>query len=206
MGRQWARAVKVVETKTAVVLASGPSLTVEQIAAAKASGHFTIVVNSTYKDLPTADVLYCGDYIWWKVHIADVRKVFKGKLWTQDSSTAARWPDVKRMRGGNRDGLGKDIIHINGNSGVQAINLAFLWGYQRIILLGFDMKLGPKGERHHHADHPHPCVQNQTFSEWLHKLVPVARDLKNLKIDVLNATPGSALTLFPMVDWKEVLK
>ncbi len=206
MGRQWARAVKVVETKTAVVLASGPSLTVEQIAAAKASGHFTIVVSRTYQKMLDADVMYSGDYLFFKTYIADLRKTFKGKMWTQDSSTAARWPDVKRFRGGNREGLGKEVININGNSGTQALNLAFLWGYKRIILLGFDMKLGPKGEKHHHPDHPAPCVQAMCLSEWLHKLVPVARDLKNLKIDVLNATPGSALTLFPMVDWKEVLK
>ena len=191
--------------KTAVVLASGPSLTVEQVDAARRSGYFTIVVNATYKIFPDAAAMYSGDFLFWKTYIADVRRIFKGKLWTQDSSTAARWPDVKRVRGGNREGLGRDVIYLNGNSGVQAINLAFLWGYQRIILLGFDMKLGAKGERHWHPDHPAPCVLNQTFDEWLHKLKPVARDLKALKIEVLNATPDSALKLFPMVGWKEAL-
>lgn len=190
--------------KTAVVLASGPSLTAEQIAAAKASGYFTIVVNSTYKSMPDADALYGGDFLWWKSHIADIRAVFKGKLWTQDSSTAARW-QINRVRGATREGLGKDAIYTNGNSGVQAINLAAIWGYKRIICLGFDMKLGPKGERHHHPDHPNGCVQNQTFSEWLHKLTVVAKDAKAQGLTILNATPGSAMKHFPMVDWKEVL-
>jgi len=133
-------------------------------------------------------------------------RVFPGKLWTQDNSAAARWPKLNRMKGVNREGLGKNMIHINGNSGVQALNLAYLFGSRRIILLGFDMKLGPNGERHHHADHPAPMVQNQTFEEWLHKLNKVARDLEVEKCEVLNATPGSAMQCFPVVDWKEVLK
>lgn len=190
---------------TVIILASGPSLTTEQIAAARASGHFTIVVNRTYQSMPDADAMYSGDFLFFKEYIADIRKTFKGAVWTQDNSAAARWPDIKRMKGTNRDGLGKDHIHINGNSGVQAINLAYLWGYRRIILLGFDMKLGPKGERHHHADHPHPLVQAQCFGEWLHKLEKVAKDLKAEKCEVLNATPGSAMKCFPMVDWREVL-
>ena len=192
--------------KTAIVLASGPSLTGEQTAAAKASGHFTMVVNSTYKLMPDADVLYAGDFLWWKVHYPDVKKTFKGKMWTQDSSAASRYPGINRLKATNREGLGKQFIHINGNSGVQALNLAYLWGYTRIILLGFDMKLGPKGAKHWHPDHPAPMVQNQTFGEWLHKLEKVAKDCREVKLQVLNATPDSAMKCFPLVDWKEVLK
>jgi hypothetical protein len=192
--------------KTAVILASGPSLTQEQINAAAHSGYFTIAVNSTWEKMPAANVLYSGDFLWWKGNIAKVRAAkFKGKLYTQDSSAAARWTDIKRVRGGNRPGLGKEVIHINGNSGTQAVNLAYIWGYDRHILLGFDLKLGPNGEKHHHADHPAPMIQGQLFDEWLKKWVPVARDLKAAKIEVINCTPGSALTLFPMKDWKEVL-
>jgi hypothetical protein len=192
--------------KTAIVLGAGPSLTQEQIDAALKSGHFTIVVNSIYEMAPRADILYCGDFLWWKVHIAKVRAIFKGALWTQDSSAAARWPDIKRMRGTNREGLGRRDIHNNGNSGIQAINLAFLWGYKRIILLGFDMKLGPKGEKHCHPDHPAPLVQGQLFGEWLHKLEPFARDLKAEGIEVIDCTVDGAIKCFPKADWREVLK
>lgn len=193
--------------KTAVILAGGPSLTLEQIEAARRSGHFTIVVNTTYEKMLDANVLYGGDFMWWKAHIADIRaSKFKGELWTQDNTTALRWPEIKHIRGGHRPGLGRDIVHSNGNSGAQAINLAVIWGYKRLILLGFDMKLGPKGEKHHHPDHPHPCVQGQTFDEWLHKFVQIARDLHDLGVEVINCTPGSALKLFPMKPWNEVLQ
>jgi hypothetical protein len=193
--------------KTAIVLASGPSLTVEQIDAARRSEHFTIVVNRTYQKFLDADVLYAGDFMFWRTYMADIRATFKGKCWTQDNSVAARWPHVvQRMRGGNRDGLGTKIIHTNGNSGMQSLNLAYLWGYERIVMLGFDMKLGSDGAKHHHPDHPAPCVQAMTFFEWIHKCEKVARDFREkTHCEVINCTPESALTCFPMKDWREVL-
>lgn len=191
--------------KTAIVLASGPSLTLEQIKAAKESGFFTLAVNATFQKMLDADAMYSGDFLFFKTYQAEIRRDFKGKVWTQDSSAAARWPWINRMRGANRDGLGTERININGNSGVQAINLAFLWGHKKIVLLGFDMKLGPKGERHHHADHPAPCVQNQTFGEWLHKLELVARDARKHGVEITNCTPGSAMHCFVERDWKEVI-
>ena len=200
------RVRQLTESTTAIVIASGPSLTSEQVDAARRSGHRTIVVNTTYRMMLDADNLYAGDFLWWKFHYADVSARFAGKCWTQDSTVAARWPWIKRQRAINRDGLGKDLIHLNGNSGFQALNLAFLWGYRRIILLGFDMKAGPRGERHHHPDHPHPMVINQTFDEWRHKSIKLAADLVAAKCSVINATPDSALTTFPVADWWEVLK
>jgi hypothetical protein len=191
--------------KTAIVLASGLSLTLEQIDAARRSGHFTLTINATYQKFLDANAVYMGDFLTVKVYAADVAARFKGTCWTQDSSAAARWPKWRRVRGCNREGLGRHLIHQNGNSGFQAINLVYLWGYKRIVLLGFDMKPGPKGEKHHHADHPAPCVQNQTFDEWLHKSVRLAKDLKEENCEVINATPGSAMRSFPMADWREVL-
>lgn len=191
--------------KTIVILASGPSLTGQQIAAATASGHHVIAVNATYKAAPQANTLYSGDFLFFKTYITDIRATFKGAVWTQDSSAAARWPEIRRIKGVNREGLGREHIHINGNSGAQAINLAYLWKAKRIVLLGYDMKLGPKGERHHHADHPKPCVQNQTFLEWMHKLAKVARDLKAEGVDVVNCTPGSAMTCFRMGELEKEL-
>jgi len=191
--------------KTAVVLASGPSLSLEQIDAARHSGHHTIVVNATFEKFLDADTLYAGDYLFWKTYMADIAARFKGKLVTQDSSAAARWPKLTRVRGTNREGLGKDVIHQNGCSGFQAINLAYLEGYRRIILIGMDMRLGSKGEKHHHADHPAPMVQGQTFEEWCFKSIRLAKELKEAGCEVLNATPGSAMKSFPLVDWREVL-
>ena len=65
-------------------------------------------------------------------------------------------------------------------------------------VLGFDMKLGPSGEKHWHPDHPGVNMQGACFGEWLHKFEPLAKDLKDAGCIVVNCTPGSALTCFPV--------
>jgi hypothetical protein len=186
---------------TAVVMASGPSLSeeqVEHVRRARAADLCRVMtVNTTFKAALWADVAYAGDTLWWSKHVAVAKKTFQGELWTQDNVAAARY-QLHRVRGAPREGLGTYEIHQNGNSGMQAVNLAFLWGAYRILLLGFDMKEGPNGEKHHHPDHPRPCVQRQLFGEWIHKARPVAEGLKKHWIQVVNCTPGSALPWFPM--------
>ena len=188
---------------TAVVMASGPSLCVAQLECvreARAQNRCRVItVNTTFRSAPWADVAYGGDTLWWAKHVAEARKTFRGELWTQDNVAAARY-QLKRVRGAPRDGLGTYEIHQNGNSGMQAINLAYLWGANPILLLGFDMKEGPNGEKHHHPDHPKPLIQKQLFGEWVHKARKVAEDLKKRDIRVTNCTSGSALPWFPMGD------
>lgn len=188
---------------TAVVMASGYSLSDEQLEhvrqARAANLCRVITVNTTFRRAPWADVAYAGDTLWWSKHAAEAKKAFTGELWTQDNVAAARF-SLKRVRGAPRDGLGTHEIHQNGNSGAQALNLAYLWGANPILLLGFDMKEGPNGEKHHHPDHPKPLIQKQLFGEWIHKLRKVADDLKKRDIRVINCTPGSALPWFPMSD------
>lgn len=182
--------------QTAVVLASGPSLTQEQISRAAQSDANIVAVNSTADSVILPEVIYAGDFLWWKVNHAK-NKHRNAHLWTQDRTAAERY-QLNWVKGVNRDGLGRDYIHNNGNSGMQAINLAFLFGARRILLLGFDMKLGPNGERHHHPDHPAPLIQNQTFEEWVHKGKKFADGLKAAGCEVINCTPGSAWKDFPM--------
>lgn len=196
---------------TAVVVASGPSLTATQLATVSTShGTHTIAVNSSALVFPWWEICYSGDFLWWKSvamrHPAPAAMhAPRTALWTCDRASAERWP-LSWVKGTNRPGLAHDCVNMNGNSGAQAINLAYLFGARRIVLLGFDMKLGPKGERHHHPDHPAPCVQEQLFAEWIHKLEPVAKDLKAAGCEVINCTPGSALPWFPMATLEETLR
>lgn len=148
-----------------------------------------------------ADALYAGDHLWWKaVNLPMAEKPtvreFKGEKWTQDHRVSEKWK-VNWVKGVNRPGLGKETaIHLNGNSGFQAVNLAYLFGARHIVLVGFDMKLGPKGEKHHHKDHPAPCVQGQTFDQWMRQGAVFAKDLEAAACDVVNCSADTALTCF----------
>ena len=186
--------------QTCVVLASGPSLTDEQVILVENSEAKTIAVNSTAFKMAIPDVVYAGDFLWWKVshNKIDVGRAATPVRWTCDRTAAERY-QLNWVKGVNALGLGRGPhIHTNGNSGAQAINLAYLFGCRRILLLGFDMKLGPKGEKHWHGDHPSPLMQGMCFGDWIHKFNHLAVDLKKEGCEVINCTPGSALTCFPM--------
>jgi hypothetical protein len=184
--------------QTCVVCASGPSFTAYQATVVKGASVKVIVVNNNWEAVPFADVLYACDYLWWKMYYDAVVKRFTGQLWTQDRAAAERWPKLHCLRNEAAPGLGQVGIRTNGNSGAGAINLAYLFKCKRILLLGFDMKLGPKGERHWHPDHPKPLVQSQTFEEWRHKMRAMAKDLKAASVEVINCSPGTALETFPL--------
>jgi len=187
--------------RTVVIAASGHSMgeTASQIHHRRVHGapFVLVVTNTTYRLFPYADVLYGGDMLWWKHMHKEVERNFKGEKWTQDHSAAQRY-GLQRIKGINKSGLGTQYVHINGNTGFQAINLAYLFGSRRVLLTGFDMKLGPKGEKHWHADHPAPMVQGQTFGEWIHKAATMAKDAQRLGLEIVNCTPGSALTCWPV--------
>ena len=188
-----------------VVVASGPSLTDEQITLIEHSVVFTIAVNNSYAKLQHPDVVYACDYLWWKLnHMKAKQNIPRRQLWTQDRAAAEQF-QLSHIQWEGKDGLGKRGLRVNGNSGAGAINLAYHFGVRRILLIGMDMKLGLNGEKHWHPDHPKPMVQGQQFEEWRKKMGVLAADLKTEGVTVVNCTPGSALTCFPMGDLEQEL-
>jgi len=191
--------------ETCVVICAGPSLLDAQLDVVRSADVKTIAVNGCYEYAPWADVVFAGDYMFWKVHHARIGKACpNAALWTCDTTAASRY-QINRARVAQRDGLGLKVVHSHGNSGFQALGLAFLWGSRKILLIGMDMRLGPHGEKHRHGDHEKPLVQAQLFDQWLHASVKLAKDLKANGCSVVNATPGSALTVFPFMAIEDAL-
>jgi len=100
------------------------------------------------------------------------------------------------------------MVSWNGNSGAAAISLAVHTGAKRIILLGFDMKLNGnrrqhwhdlynKGERHNARKLP--------FDRHLRGFSQIAKDAKQMKVEILNASPISDIKEFPKYTVKELL-
>ena len=205
-----------------VVCASGPSIDQAQadtIAAARAAGACrVIVVNETWRLVPSADVLYAADAAWWTLRLADVRAGFRGELWTQDEGQA-------RINGGPREQwidaaprLGINVVHSvsgaglhadgsavrrGGNSGHQAIALSVLFGARRIVLAGFDMKFGKDGKKHWHGSHE--GLANGNPAGWIAHFEKLADDLAAAGIECVNASAATALTCFPRAKLSEAL-
>lgn len=193
LGKRW-------ENETVVIFGSGNSLTDEQIEYAYDLNCKYIAINDTYKRVPFADVLYACDYKWWDKHYEEVD--FRGEMWTQDlrakNEFALGW-----VLGRNKSGLGSDCVHFGGNSGYQAINLAYLWGAKRIILLGFDCK-PINGKHHWFGQHPQGLNQNQNFAIWISNFNQIAKDLNEQKVEVINCSMDSALDCFKKVPIEEL--
>ncbi len=89
-------------------------------------------------------------------------------------------------------------MHSGGNSGYQAANLALHTGARRIILVGYDMRRGPDNRAHWHGDHP-PHMNNappHALATWAAAFDSVPPTLP-AGVEIINATPGSAVTAFP---------
>ena len=102
---------------------------------------------------------------------------------------------INRIRGEQLDGLGRDCIHFGGNSGYQAINLAYLMGASTVTLLGYDMG-NTNGLSHWHGDHPGHLKKQLPINLWLSKFPALADDLKAEGVRVINASRVTALECF----------
>jgi hypothetical protein len=123
---------------------------------------------------------------------------FTGLKASQDGRAVARWPEIKRTPNTGTMGLELEPIGIRtgSNSGYQAINLAVLLGARRIVLLGYDMKVGPRSQRHWFGDHPAELNKDSNYGLWIELFESMLPTLEATGIEVLNCTPGSALRCF----------
>ena len=159
--------------------------------------------------LPGADHLFSCDYRWWKHHIADVSKEFEGACWTQDKqwndkgcTPAEQW-GIKTLVSEGKPGLSRQqgVIHQGRNSGYQAVNLAYLLGAERIVLLGYDMKM--RGDqRHWFGAHPNGLEVHSDYTSFIMAYETIKPSEYGLEI--FNATRDTALHCFPVVDLDEL--
>lgn len=179
--------------ETVVCVASGPSLTVEDVEAVRGRAR-VIVVNTSYQRALWADALYAADAKWWKWHQG--APDFPGLKYSV-MKDAGHWPHVVVLGRGASTGLSNDPsrLCLGANSGYQAINLAVLLGASRIVLLGYDMAVGEGGRQHWHPDHPTRARSPyQTFQAAFPTLVA---PLDAAGVEVINCSRQTALTCFP---------
>lgn len=193
--------------RTVVVAATGPSLTPEVAAACRE--HPAIAVNDAWRLMPWADVLYSCDGAWWGHHKGCPD--FAGEKWsshdaeTNNKGHAAECYGLRLIEGRAGDIFSTDpsLIHYGSNSGFQAVGLAILFGASRIVLVGFNMQ-AVAGRRHFFGDHPRP-LRNVDHSRYVAGFKHAARHLPP-GVEILNATPQSALTCFPSVPLEKALE
>jgi hypothetical protein len=180
--------------QTVCVLASGPSMSAEIARQVQESDAHAIAVNSTVRLAPWADMLYAADPEWWAhPSNADARE-FAG---LRVSCSVVPACQVLMLRNTGQDGYDPDpeCIRTGLNSGYQAIHIAMHARAAKIILCGFDMAGG-----HWHGDHPKGLrnVPLEHYARYAKKFEGLVKPAADLGIDIVNCTPGSAVTAFRM--------
>lgn len=149
-----------------------------------------IVVNTSFRLAPWADVLYGMDRPWWRAHIEEVSRTFKGRKLTL-------W---QPMPGGVERA---DVPNLPHNSGAAGIALAAHYGAKRIVLIGYDLQ-HTGGRRHWHEDHPQGLGNAGSIAKWPAIFADTARRLPK-DVEVINASAETALTLWPRMPLEEAL-
>jgi hypothetical protein len=104
-----------------------------------------------------------------------------------------------------------DVIHNGRNSTFAAMNLAYLFGARRIVLVGLDMKKGPvthehpNGKQHFFGDHPKSLSNDLPFELCIEHFGVLAGDLERANVTVFNATIDTALTCFRRATLEQAL-
>ena len=145
---------------------------------------------------------------------------FGGIKATLDARVAAADPRIRWLRNGDEGEPGSrgrrgiclepDRLRTGANSGYQAVNLAVHLGARRIVLVGYDMKVGDDGAEHWFGQHrnragrPVPTAAS-TITRWAKGFESMVPQLSELGIEVLNAGPDSAIDCFERVSLEDCL-
>jgi hypothetical protein len=194
--------------ETAVVIASGPSLTRQQVEFARGKCRAIAVnnagidtVNSDTQELvpamaPWADILFAGDAKWWRCYHERALK-FAGRKVTIKPTLP--WPEIyclqQSLEHASFDPRPTHLV-MGGNSGYMALHLAVHLGAKRILLLGFDMKDGRNRRRHWFGNHPPKLNSRGNYAGWIRAFEKLAKCLNTRDVEIINCTPDSALRCF----------
>lgn len=193
-------------TKTAIIMAPGPSLTKHQVVLATESGALTVGIGDVGR-LYDIDVHYHCDAKWWNYYRGCPDSRAKVKFSLEQSL----YPEIKclersELPSGELDFTYPKIVTGN-NSGYQAINVAWhsLPYMERLILIGYDLKDTEDGKHNIIGHHPKEIRRPYNFQLFRENIQSLAPFLANKGIKVYNCTIDSALQGYERAKLEDVL-
>jgi len=199
---------------TVFIIGGGPSLLQQDLTLLHDKR--VIGVNQAFRLGPWVDVCWFGDKQWYSQNLPDIKE-YGGLIVTCSVEAQAnkRLKRVKYLGRSKQKGIEiKRRTHIawNGNSGASAVNLAYWLGAKRVVLLGFDMKNpeDPKDMQSHWHNHYEPKIDKRTrklidpYPRFMKGWPVIKIDADRAGLEIINATPNSALTLFEYRSLEEI--
>ena len=188
--------------QTAFVICGG--LSVKQANLESLRGRRVAAVNRSFRNVPWADILFYGDERFELEHRAEI-KAFKGRVLssTYGSQHCSYVEFLRRPRPSDCPaGLSSDTSEawMRHTSVRGLINALCHLGVAKIVTVGLD------GDGAHHHE-PYPWGQNsENWARQREELSHVAPALKARGIELLNASPGSKIPFWPIVNLKDVIR
>ncbi len=136
--------------------------------------------------------LALGD-IWWRAAAP-----IPGAIYLRDSDIPA--PAVA-------PGLSRkpDAVYRGATSGYVALGLATLKRAKRIVLLGYDYAVNASKHHYHDAYFWHQAANDQSIDKWAQQFKSAAAACAEIGIEVINASPLSAIDAFPKMSIEDAL-
>ena len=157
-----------------------------------------IGTNHAFQLYPWVDVLYFGDCQFRSMAPLDAWPGIKVTSCGRVPLLGQGWRGIRRIGRAKNYGIEHDkpgFVAWNDNTGASAINIAYWLGASCVVLIGFDMH--PAGKRHNYHDlYPARARGYDPYKKHMRCWPYIARDAKALGMEIINATPGSAITDF----------
>lgn len=190
-----------------IVVGGGPSHAAADLRLL-APRHPVIAINSACRHVRPAaterDILYFTDNSWAE-NRPELLTGWPGPVVTSNRNAKARLGEAVRRLDlvALTAAIGAGTDAVQASSGHTAACLAWLMGARRIVLLGFECR-AVEGRTHGHGDyqqHDMGAFEERFLPGW-RALAPAFR---SLGADVVNATPGSAIDVFPFLSLAEAI-
>ena len=208
--------------KTICCIGTGPSLTLSQIETAREKGFTLFGCNKIFQIVPYLSVLYAVNSAFWDHYWDKGLSDHAAEKWTTNKAAAKRY-GLNLIGERHKYGLStnKAYVHHGHGSGYTQVNLAYLMGAERIVLLGYDMKYAPdydgkqqkigSSPRHYFGEYPASMQHWPSVSvrQGIHiELLDLYRSVwEQGLVEIVNSTPDSALEpIFGYTDIKDVIQ
>jgi hypothetical protein len=190
---------RIFEGQPCLVVGGGPSLIGFDFGQLR--GLNVIAINRAYEFIPDAPILWFTDWQFLLAHQAGLEghaARFKCSAeWDIPDFSLPAWATKFRFTGLTGFDPRPDCLRHGNNGGYTAMHLGAHAGASALILLGFDMQHGSKGESHFHGGHGLMHVEQSLTQVMLPYFKTLKPGLDERSIAVLNASPESALRVWP---------
>lgn len=199
-----------------LIIGTGPALTDDVICTAAKARCFRFGVNNAWRVFDLDVFHACNPeyyHAYWDKGLSETRS----EKWTWDEATADRY-GINYVKGAWAPGLSVEVgtIAYHHGAGPQLVNIAYHYGIKIMLLIGWDMRYPGKVSNTEYTL-PRHFFGEDTLTEKHYpstgpkgELTGLIKEMETIKpedydIEIINCTPNSAMTCFPMMDLKEAL-